>query len=51
LFAAALTRVAREVPAVAAHHVDFGAYCQELSKNRARAFAGTPMRDPNLRAD
>jgi len=50
MFSTALRRVVSEVPEIAAHAVDFGTYCSELSANKGRAYAGQPMRDPNLRA-
>lgn len=50
MFSDALRRVVRDVPEIAAHAVDFNAYCSGLSENKARAYAGQPWRDPNLRA-
>jgi hypothetical protein len=50
IFTDALTRVVAEVPQIAEHSVDFGAYCSTLSRNKGRIYAGQKILDPNLRA-
>jgi hypothetical protein len=50
LFSDALRRVVRDVPQIAAHTVDFNAYCNGLGKNKAAVYGRGVWRDPNLRA-
>lgn len=50
LFSDALRRVVRDVPQISAHAVDFGAYCDGMTRNKASAYNGGVWRDPNLRA-